>query len=213
MLPSSSRPVRAVAASLLVLVLAGCGRQTRGGLSREHRFYTARDLSGFVLRREEAPEGTELREDASGQYDLERLWPTSCCLEVQEQFDEAEFQTARVSLFERPGHSADPVDTRPGWELVSSSAVLFLTDEGAAMAMDAWIDYHRSPVLDPVDVRGLGDSAVGLTGSPAAPAEQLFLYVWRRGRLLLSLRASAGAGTVPVEQVRRLVDRMDDRAS
>jgi hypothetical protein len=213
MLPSTSRPIRAVVACLLLLTPAACGREARGGTPGEPRFYAAADLPGFVLRREDAPEGTELRDDLSGRYDLERLWPTSCCLGVQELFDEAGFQTAHVTLFERPGHSADPVDTRPGWELVSSSAVLFLTDDGAARAMDAWIDYHRAPVLDPVDVRGLGDEAVGLTGSPAAPADQLYLYVWRRGRLVLSLRASTGAGTVPVDEVRRLVDRMDDRAS
>jgi hypothetical protein len=201
---------------LVCLVLpgaAGCGREAISETGSEGRFYTADDLPDLVLHRDEAPEGTEFLKDRSGRRDLERFWPSSCCVGVQVQFEEAGFQTAHVALFERPGHSADPVDTRPGWELVTSSAVLFMTDEGAAEAMDMWIDHHRAPVLDPVDVRGLGKHAVGLAGSPTSPAEQQYLYFWRRGRLLLALRASTGAGTVSVEQVHRLVDRMDARAS
>jgi hypothetical protein len=201
---------------LVCLVLpgaAGCGRQARSETASEERFYTADDLPDLVLHRDEAPEGTDFLEDRSGHRNVEQFWPSSCCLGVQVQFEEAGFQTAQVAVFERPGHSADPVDTRPGWELVSSSAVLFMTEEGAAEAMDGWIDHHRAPVLDPVDVRGLGEEAVGLAGSPTSPAEQQYLYFWRRGRLLLALRASTGAGTVSVEEVRRLVDGMDGRAS
>ena len=179
----------------------------------DERFYTADDLPDLVLHRNDAPEGTEFIEDRSGHRSLEELWPSSCCLSVQLKFEEEGFQTAQVAVFERPGHSADPVDTRPGWELVSSSAVLFMSDEGAAEAMGVWIDHHQAPVLDPVDVRGLGEQAVGLAGTPTSPAEQQYLYFWRRGRLLLALRASTGAGTVSVEEVRRLVDGMDGRAS
>jgi hypothetical protein len=197
---------------LCLLLLSACGETTRG-TGAPDRFYTAEDLDDIVLRPDEAPEGTEIRDDASGAYDLEDFWPSSCCLGLQEQFDQAGFQTAQVTMFEQPGHSADPLDTRPGWEQVSSTAVLFFSDEGAAQAMETWIDYYRAPVMDPVDVDGLGVEAVGLAGSPMAPAEELILYFWRRGRLLLSLRASTGAGTVPVADVRRLADRMDARAS
>jgi hypothetical protein len=207
---------RLLPVALLCLVLpgaAGCGREARSETGSEERFYTADDLPDLVLHRDDAPEGTELIEDRSGHRSLEQLWPSSCCLSVQLQFEEAGFQTAHVALFERPGHSADPVDTRPGWELISSSAVLFMTDEEAAEAMGVWIAHHQAPVLDPVDVRGLGEQAVGLAGSPTSPAEQQYLYFWRRGRLLLALRASTGAGTVSVEQVRRLVDKMEARAS
>jgi hypothetical protein len=205
--------VRAVLACLLFPMVVSCGQEAAGRNSPERRFYTAEELPGFVLHRDEGPEETKFREEASGSRDLERLWPSSCCLGVQARFEEAGFQTAHVAVFERPGHSADPIDTRPGWELVSSSAVLFLTDEGAEAAMDVWIDHHQASVLEPVDVRGLGEEAVGLAGSPMSPAERQYLYFWRRGRLLLALRASTGAGTVSVAQVRRLVNRMDARAS
>jgi hypothetical protein len=205
-------PLPARIAMLCLLLLSACG-ETRRGTGAPDRFYTAEDLDDIVLRPDEAPEGTEIRDDASGAYDLEDFWPSSCCLGLQEQFDQAGFQTAQVTMFEQPGHSADPLDTRPGWEQVSSTAVLFFSDEGAAQAMETWIDYYRAPVMDPVDVDGLGVEAVGLAGSPMAPAEELILYFWRRGRLLLSLRASTGAGTVPVADVRRLADRMDARAS
>lgn len=209
--PSRSRPIRAGVA--LLIMLSGCGSEARSHPASGRRFYTARDLPAIVLHADEAPEGTEFLEDASGPRDLKRFWPTSCCLGIQAQFGEADFQTAQVAVFEQPGRSADPIDTRPGWELVSSSAVLFMTDDGAATAMDLWIDQYRAPVLDPVGVRGLGGDAVGLAGSPSSPAELVYLYFWRYGRLVLALRASTGEGTVSVEQVRRLVDLMDARAS
>jgi hypothetical protein len=206
-------PLPARIAMLCLLLLPACGEGTERRTGDSDRFYMAEDLDNIVLRPDEAPEGTEIRDDASGAYDLEDFWPSSCCLGLQEQFDRAGFQTAEVTMFEQPGHSADPLDTRPGWEQVSSTAVLFFSDEGASEAMETWIDYYRAPVLEPVDVDGLGAEAVGLAGSPMAPAEELVLYFWRRGRLLLSLRASTGAGTVPVAEVRRLADRMDGRAS
>jgi hypothetical protein len=210
MSPPTPGLVRLVLAALLLV--AACGRDAADGTSGEPRFYTARELASFVLHRDEGPEVTEFREEASGAQDVKRFWPSSCCLGIQAQFEEAGFQTSQVAVFERPGHSADPIDTRPGWELVSSSAVLFLTDEGASAAMDVWVDHYRTPVLEGLDVRGLGQEAVGLAGSPVAPAERQYVYVWRRGRLLLALRASTGAGTVSVDQVRKLVDRMDARA-
>jgi hypothetical protein len=202
-----------IAVLCVLLLLPACGDEPAKGTVAPHRFYTAEDLDDIVLRSDEAPQGTEVRDDASGPYDLEDFWPSSCCLGLQEQFDQAGFQTAQVTMFEQPGHSADPLDTRPGWEQVSSAAVLFFSDEGASQAMKTWIDYYRAPVLEPVDVDGLGVEAVGLAGSPMAPAEELVLYFWRRGRLLLFLRASTGAGTIPLAQVRRLADRMDARAS
>jgi hypothetical protein len=208
---TAPRIVRAVAA--LCLVLAACAEEARSEADSEPRFHTAEDLPDIVLHADEAPEGTEFVEDASGSQDLERFWPTSCCLGIQAQFEDAGFQTAQVAVFEQPGRSADPVDTRPGWELVSSSAVLFLTDEGAATAMDHWVEYYPSPVLEPVSVRGLGEDAVGLAGSPSAPAERVYLYFWRYGRLVLALRASTGEGTVSLDQVRRLVDAIDARAA
>ena len=212
MLHPTPVPARIVVLGVLLLFPA-CGEEAAKVAGGADRFYTAEDLDEIVLRPDEAPEGTEVRDDASGPYDLEDFWPSSCCLGLQEQFDQAGFQTAQVTMFEQPGHSADPLDTRPGWEQVSSTAVLFFSDEGASEAMETWIDYHRAPVLEPVDVDGLGAEAVGLAGSPMAPAEEQVLYFWRRGRLLLSLRASTGAGTVPLAQVRRLADRMDARAS
>jgi hypothetical protein len=205
------RFVRGLAA--LCLALAACTAEARSEPAPEPRFHTAEDLPDLVLHADEAPEGTEFVEDASGTQDLERFWPTSCCLGIQAQFEEDGFQTAQVAVFEQPGRSADPVDTRPGWELVSSSAVLFLSDEGAATAMDEWVDYYRAPVLDPVSVQGLGEDAVGLAGSPSSPAERVFLYFWRYGRLVLALRVSTGEGTVSLDQVRHLVDLMNARAS
>jgi hypothetical protein len=212
MSPPAPVLVRAVLACLLFPTVVACGQGAAGGNAPERRFYTAGELPGLVLHRDEGPKETEFREEASGSQDLERFWPSSCCLGVQARFEEAGFQTAHVAVFERPGHSADPIDTRPGWELIRSSAVLFMTDEGASAAMDVWIDQYRTPVLEPLDVRGLGEEAVGLAGNPMAPAERQYLYFWRRGRLLLALRASTGAGTVSVDQVRRLADRMDARA-
>jgi hypothetical protein len=202
---------RALVLFLLLLPAVGCVEKADGVTNPEPRAYAAADLADIVLRDDERPDGTEPRPDRSGFLDAERFWPSSCCLGIQESFDRAGFQVARVKVFERPGHSADPIDTRPGWEVAVSSAVLFRDEDGASEALDTWVDYWE-PGLDPVKVGSLGDEAVGLVGSPASPAERVYLFVWRRGRLLLSLRASTGYGTVSLPAVRRLVDRMDDRA-
>jgi hypothetical protein len=203
-----------IALCLLLLAGAACSADAADGKSAagSDRYYTAGELPDLVLRPGERPEGTELRDDLSGRQNVDRFLPTSCCLALQEAFEEAGFQVAHVRVFERPGHSADPIDTRPGWEVAESTAVLFLDEEGAAQAMDAWVEEVRTPYFDPVDLRGFGDRAVGLTGSPESAAERTFLFVWRRGRLLLSLRASTGAGTVPADEVRRLARLMDERA-
>lgn len=201
--------------AVVLLLLPACGQPEAGDEAPQlpPRFHTAADLDDIVLRPEEGPEGTEYLEDRSGELSLKELWPTACCLGVQDQFRQAGFQTAYAAVFERPGHSADPIDARPGFEVVSSSAVLFLDDRGASEAMAQWVDHFREPALEPIDVAGFGEEAVGLAGSPEAPAEVLILYLWRIGRLVLSLRVSAGAGTVGVADARRLAERMQDRAS
>jgi hypothetical protein len=199
---------------VVLLLLPACGEpegREQGEPSR--RYLTAAELDDVVLRSDEAPEGTEYLEDRSGELSLKELWPTACCLGVQDQFRQDGFQTAYAAVFERPGHSADPIDARPGFELVSSSAVLFLDDQGASEALGQWADYFREPALEPIDVAGFGEEAVGLAGSPEAPAEILILYLWRIGRLVLGLRVSAGAGTVGVADARELAERMQDRAS
>jgi hypothetical protein len=212
MRPAVPGPAARALLSLLLLPAVGCVEKADGEPSPEPRAYATADLADIVLHDDERPDGTQPLPDRSGFIDAERFWPSSCCLGIQESFDRAGFQVAHVKVFERPGHSADPIDTRPGWEVAVSSAVLFLDEDGASEALDTWVDYLRAG-LDPVKVGSLGDEAVGLVGSPASPAERVYLFVWRRGRLLLSLRASTGYGTVSVPAVRRLVDRMDDRAS
>lgn len=201
--------------ALILLLLTACGRPETGRSAGERptRYHTAADLDDIVLRPDEAPAGTEYLEDRSGELTLKELWPTSCCLGVQDQFRQDGFQTAYAAVFERPGHSADPIDARPGFEVVSSSAVLFLDDQGASEAMGQWVDYFREPALESIDVEGFGEEAVGLAGSPEAPAEILVLYLWRIGRLVLSLRVSAGAVTVGVPDARELAERMRDRAT
>jgi hypothetical protein len=210
--PPPGRAAVVLMVCLLVPAAGGCAADPAEGTKHvTDRTYTSRGLSGLVLRLSERPEGTGLREDLSGRQGLQRFLPTSCCLGLQAAFDEAGFQIAHVRVFERPGHSADPIDTRPGWEVAESTAVLFLDEEGADEAMDVWVDEVRTPFLEPVDL-GLGDRSVGVTGSPESAAERMFFFVWRRGRLLLSLRASTGAGTVSVDEVVDLVERMDARA-
>ena len=171
------------------------------------------DLGTIVLGASEAPEGTEYVVEQSGDLSLDGLWPKSCCPTMHQLIGDAGFEAAHHAYFEKPGHSDDPVDTRPGWELAASSAVLFETEAGASEALELWVDFYRDAELEPLPTDGLGEEAVALWGSPATPAETLFLYAWRIDRLLLVLRVSAGRGTVDVAPVRELVDRMDARAS
>jgi hypothetical protein len=207
---------RGVALSVALLVMAGassCGGTETGAASDRSRTYLPSDLEGFVLRPDEGPEGTRFAEGASGPLTLERFWPSSCCPSQQQAFAEAGFLAGYGVLFERPGRSGEPIDTRPGFEQLSSRAALFRSEAGASEAMAGWTEYQDAGELDPLPGHGLGEEAGAFMGSPDAPAETVVLYVWRMGHLLLYLRASVGTGTVPVEQVRALVDRMDRRAS
>lgn len=169
------------------------------------------ELDDVLLRADEGPPETEYVPERSGTVVVQDLWPSDCCPTQQLEFEEAGFRSAYARVFLKPGHSGDPIDTRPGWELVSSAAVLFASEAGASEAMDSWLSYYESPVLEALSTEGLGDEAVAVTGSPNAPAEVFFLYLWRVGRALLALRVSAGTGTVSGDQVRDLVDRMDSR--
>lgn len=204
---------RSPAVVMVVLLATACGDRASGDDRQAARPYSASELEGFVLRPDEGPPGTQFVEGASGSLSVEQFWPSSCCPVEQEAFADAGFQAGYATLFERPGRSGNPIDTRPGYELVSSRVALFGTDDGAAEAMDAWIEVHEAPELDPLPVEGLGDEAQGYVGSPDSPAETVVLYFWRMGRLLLYVRVSAGSGTVPVADVRALVDRMDRRAT
>jgi hypothetical protein len=203
----------AVCVAVALVGAPACDRASRVTASGPDRTYTAGDLEGFVLRPDEAPEGTMFVEGASGTLSLERFWPSSCCPAQQAAFDEAGFVTGYGSLFERPGRSGEPIDTRPGFEQLSSRAALFRSEAGAIEAMAGWIDYQDAGELDPLPGRGLGEEVGAFVGSPDAPAETVVLYVWRTGRLLLYLRAAVGTGSIPVERVRELAARMDGRAS
>ena len=207
---------RGVALSVALLVVGGassCGGTGTVAASDRPRTYSPSDLEAFVLRPDEGPEGTRFVEGASGPLTLERFWPSSCCPSQQQAFAEAGFAAGYGALFERPGRSGEPIDTRPGFEQLSSRAALFRSEAGASGAMTGWTEYQDAGELDPLPAGGLGEDAGAFVGSPDAPAETVVLYVWRMGRLLLYLRASMGTGTVPVEQVRVLADRMDRRAS
>ena len=173
----------------------------------------ATDLGDVVLEASDAPPGTEYLAERSGTLHVEELWPSDCCPSQQQVFKDAGFSTAYARAFEKPGHTGDPVDTRPGWETVASVAVLFRTPEGASTAMDSWLQYYESPALDTVSGEGLGDESVAVMGSPESASEVFFLYLWRVDRAVLALRVSAGTGTVSVADVRALVDRMDERVT
>lgn len=203
---------RALALVTVLFVAAGACRAD-GAAPGPPRTYSSSDLAGLVLGPEEGPPGTRFVEGASGPLTVEQFWPSSCCPGQQEAFDDAGFRAGYAALFERPGRSGEPIDTRPGYELLSSRAALFDTEEGAREAMGSWLDYHQAPELDPLPVDGLGQEAEAYVGSPDAPAETVVLYVWRMGRLVLYLRASMGTGTIPVQRTRELADRMDRRAS
>ena len=206
------RPTLPLLLAVAVLVAACGGGSNSQAAAPEEELDTSK-FDEVVLRAEEAPPGTEYLADRSGVLVLEDLWPSDCCPGQQVAFDDLGFRTAYAGVFEKPGHTSDPIDTRPGWEVVSSAAVLFETSTGASEALGSWLAYYESPVLDRLPTDGLGEENVAVTGSPNAPAEVFFLYLWRVDRAVLALRASAGTGSVSVEDVRALVDRMDARIS
>ena len=210
----SRRWLLSVGAFVLV-ALAACGGNDAGAAARSSAEpgFTPDDLERFVVRADEAPEGVELLIESSGELGVDGLWPDDCCPAQQEIFRDAGFVAAYGAAFQKPGHSGDPIDTRPGWEILRSHAVLFATEVGASSAMHDWRAYYKSSVLDPLPTDGLGDEAIAVVGSPNAPAEVFYLYLWRIDRLVLSLRASVGRGSVSTDEVRAFVDRMDARAT
>ncbi len=210
-------PARPIVLLLPVLMLAAgacAGEGARAADPKEPpRVITDETLDQLVLRPEEAPEGTEFVEGSSGPFTVEELWPSDCCLGLQVEFEDLGFRSAYGSRFEKPGYSGDPLVTRPGMEYLNSTAVLFSDDEGASEAIESWFEYFRAPSLDRVSTEGLGDEAIAVIGAPEAPAETMFLYLWRIGRLVLAVRAGAGTGTIGEQDIRSVVDRMDERAS
>ena len=216
----SGSPVRPslIAFLALVLVAAGTGACGEGDATASdepdrREPFTVEALHDFVLGPDESPEGTEFVEGSSGPFNVEELWPSDCCLGLQLEFEELGFRSAYGSRFEKPGYSGDPLVTRPGTEYLNSTAVLFSTDDGASDALESWYRYFRAPSLDPVSTDGLGDEAIGVAGAPEAPAETVVLYLWRIGRLVLAVRAAGGTGTIGVENIRPLADRMHERAT
>jgi hypothetical protein len=202
-----------LALAVLLLCTACEGESEAEPSTSAGEHVSAVDLGDVVLEASEAPPGTEYLPERSGTLRVEELWPSDCCPTQQMVFVDAGFSTAYARAFEKPGHTGDPIDTRAGWEAVSSAAVLFRTEEGASTAMDSWLEYYESPALEAVPAGDLGDEAVAVMGSPEAPAEVFFLYLWRVDRAVLNLRVSAGTDTVTVADVRALVDRMDSRVT
>jgi hypothetical protein len=205
----SRRGIAAVSAMVL-LGAAACGGPEESS-ARPSAEITRINIDEIILGADEAPEGTDYLNERSGVLALDELWPSDCCPGQQALFEEAGFEYGYAGVFEKPGHSDDPIDTRAGWEEVSSVAVLFETSTGASSALGSWLAYYESPVLDRVPADDLGEESIGLTGSPNAPAEVFYLYLWRVERTVLALRVSAGAETITTEQVRELVDLMDSR--
>ncbi|MGH2711017.1 MAG: hypothetical protein ACRDH9_07435 [Actinomycetota bacterium] len=195
------------------LLATACGDGSSSKAAPRSPELSRLDLDEIVLQQDEAPEGTSYLAERSGLLELDDLWPSDCCPGQQVLFEEAGFETAYAGVFEKPGYSGEPIDTRPGWELVSSAAVLFETTTGASSALGAWLAYYESPVLDRLPTDDLGEEGIGLMGSPNAPAEIFYLYLWRVDRAVFSVRVSAGAGTVSSEEVRALVDLMYARIS
>jgi hypothetical protein len=198
---------------LVLLVLAGCSQPAAPEELEFRSDFSADDLDQIVLQPQEAPAGTDFVEQSSGPFALEEFWPSSCCPSQQEAFREAGFSSAYGNIFEKPGHSGDPIDTRDGFEVASSQAALFLDETGASEAMLAWIEYYAAPEMGPAPTEGLGEESAGFVGNPNAPAETLILYFWRIGPLLLNLRVSGGTGSIGLEDVRPLADRINARAS
>jgi len=207
-------PLRSLASLAVAVALAACGGDADAGdPAAPPREIEAADLAGLVLRADEAPEGTDYLAESSGMLMLKDLWNPACCPGQIAAFEEAGFSTGYRSFFQQPGHSGDPIDARPGVEVASSTAVLFTNATGASRALRDWYAYYEAPVFELVGKEGLGEEAIAVMGSPDAPAEIVFLYLWRIDKLVLSLRVSAGRGSVSLEQVRTWVDRMDARAS
>src|SRR5687767_4544882 len=134
--------LRALTLGLAVTLLVGaCGRSETNA-APELREITRLDIDEIVLSAEEELEGTEFLLERSGTLALDERWPSDCCPGQQVLLEEAGFEPAYASVFEKPGHSGHAIDTRPGWEGVASIVALFETSTGASSALGDWFAYY-----------------------------------------------------------------------
>ena len=198
---------RAVALSLLAGALVACGGPDGGGSSADG----GSELADLALRPEEAPEGLELDEDASGERALLRdvLPPESSSPHLPPL-------AKPVRRAFEGGYDARYVGTgQAGPTSLASSALRFADADSATAFLDYLRQVHslRSTrevgSVELVETPGLGEEGYGW--HRRVPGAETSGCSWRRGELVLTLTLGGPLGRAGPEAAIELAGTVDAR--
>jgi hypothetical protein len=174
-----------------------------------HPFVVA-DLPGIVLRRPDAPPGTEFAPALSLDQDID-VFATDEAERVH--LLEEGFVVGHGSLFVPRGQLApDAPPVEVGAVFVQGIAGLFDTRAGAVPALRRYVHGLRGRQLsraEPIPAGGLGELAFGLRGS-TADGGRIVVVAWQRANLVLVV---SGTGEMPPADVLELARTVDARAA
>ena len=198
--------MRLTLALSLAIALTACGGSD-GRVPEE----AASELADLALRPEEAPEGLELDEDASGaRAFLRDVLP-------------AESESPELPLLAKPvrrafqgGYDARYVGSGEGGPTSLASTVLRFADDANA---DAFLDYLREVQsarstrevgsIEVLEAPGLGEEGYGW--HRVMPGAEISGCSWRRGDLVLTLTLGGPLGRAAPESALELAGTVDAR--
>jgi len=186
----------------MVLVLAAA-------CSSDPPVFTPADLPRVVLQADDAPAGTRMVADASGERDLDAFARDGA---ERDGLEQDGFVLGYVVLF-APEAWFDP-NVHVGSDAVSVQVVagLFEAPEGAASSLRRYLGDLRDRQIESAEdltVPDLGDEAYGLRGVAPADGSPLLVYLWRVRNLILVV---SGSGPVDESLLAVLGATMSERA-
>lgn len=198
----------------VLLVLAACGG---GGTPPDTappasvKTFASTDLPKLVLTSDERPKGTQAEERE--EVTLDDFW--SCCKDQREKFSGFGYEGGYRAGFQAPS-LPETVGRWPAGVVFAKSVVALFGDaRGASAAIPIWRGYFESSVRGKVTklTPNLGDESSGIAGVFFKDEQQMFIYFWRVGNVVLHVRIGGRSGTIQEEAVAKLAAAMQARAA
>lgn len=208
-----------IALTLATLVLASCGggKKAKTPAPRQSNVASSKTfepnaLSGLVLAPADLPRGSGLKQVSVGSLSLEEFW--GCCPKQRSIFEAAKFVAAYRVGYQVSNLPADVPQWKSGISFVNSAVALFVDARGASSALPAWLEFFSgSKIGDTTDIAlATGDEAKGITGTFFKKDQQMYIYFWRIGNLILHIRIGGKNPTLKQADLENLVKTIDARA-